>query len=205
MLVVSNCSPCRLAHSMHCAVSFSSFSMAWLMLLPDAIQLRSSTKENPSAEMNSSTHIISPQGYIAVRIGDSGEHCRTPASTWCLVMAFLSMIISTIVFERVLCIHHLRSRCIWLAFISLSIFLLATLGNAAVRSMKSKPVLSRFIYAAWSLSIIVAAASMARDPLLLPHRRSLSSPLGLASSDNSSATTSSLNIWMQLSSEISWY
>ena len=59
---VSNCSPCLLAHSMLFPAHLSSIVMTWLTSLPVATQPRSLTKDNPLADADSSTHLISPEG-----------------------------------------------------------------------------------------------------------------------------------------------
>jgi hypothetical protein len=44
-----------------------------------------------------------------MRIGDTGEPCRTPASTGCLSLALPSITISTVLFYRKLSVHRIRS------------------------------------------------------------------------------------------------
>ena len=73
VFAVSKCSPLRPTHAVGFAAHSSSFVTTGLRLLPVATQPTSSLNESPSAETYSSTYLISPEVYIAMRIGDTGE------------------------------------------------------------------------------------------------------------------------------------
>jgi len=135
-------------------------------------------------------------------IGDTGEPCGTSASTGWLSMALPSIIISTVLSHRQLSVHRIRSPSICLTIIKLTSPPFATRRKAASMSMRSTPVLWAFVRAAWALSTMIAAASMADHPILLPNCPSLSNHLRSATSDNSPETTfrplfpcSSAGIW----------
>jgi hypothetical protein len=78
VLAASNSTAFCCAHSMAIFPHSSSISVISLMLLPDAIQDMSSTKDNPVAPVFCSTWSNTPEMYIANRIGDTGEPCGIP-------------------------------------------------------------------------------------------------------------------------------
>jgi len=136
VFAVSKCSPRLLAHSMLFSAHLGSIEMTWLTSLPVATQPRSSTTDSPSAaDTCSSTHLISPVVQIAKRIGDTGEPRGTPASTGYHSIALPSITISTVLSNRKLSVHRIRSPSICLSFIKLTNLRLATLGKAALMSM----------------------------------------------------------------------
>jgi len=203
IFVVSNCSHHLPAHLLRFAALLSSIETTWLISLPVATQPRSSTKDRPwASDMYHSTHLISPEVLIAKRIGDTGEPCGTPASTGCLSLVLPSITISTVLSDRELSFHHIRSPSIFLTFVKLTSHPLATLGKAALMSMRSTPVMWPFVQAAWALSTMMAAASMADRPFLLPNCPSLSNPHLSGSSDSSSAATFSTTFPIPLSTDM---
>jgi len=148
ILAVSNSSLCQLAHSMLIAAHPSSIETTWSTSLPVATQPRSSTKDSPSAsDTYHSTHLMSSEVKITKRIGDTGEPCGSPASTGCLSMPLPSIIISSVLSMRTHSIHRIRSPSICLTFIKLTSLPFATLGKAALMSMRSTPVMWPFLQA----------------------------------------------------------
>jgi len=144
VLAVSNCSPRLLAYLMLFTAHPSSIVTTWLTSLSVATQPRSSTRDKHLADTYSSTHLISREVKIAKRIGDTVEPWGTPVSTECLFMALPSITISTVLSERNLSVHHIRSLSICLTFIKLTSLPFATLGKAALISMRSMPVMWLF-------------------------------------------------------------
>jgi len=203
VFAVSNCSPRLLAHSMFLGTRLSTIVTTWLTSLPVAnLPTISSTDSLSASYPYSLTHAISPEKEIAKRIGDPGEPSGTPASSGCLSMVWPSISIATILCERTLSVLRIMSPFICLTFIKLSGLRFGTLGKAALMSMRSTPGMWPFVQPAWALSTMMAAASMADRPFLLPNCQWHNSLLLLASSDSSSAATFLTTIQMQLSSDI---
>jgi len=107
--------------------------------------------------------------------------------------------------ERKLSYHHISSPFICLTFSKLTSLPFATLGKAALMSMKCTPVMWPFDMATWALPTMIPAASMADCAILLPNCLSLSHPLPLASSDQSSTTTFLATVPMLLSRDMEQY
>jgi hypothetical protein len=108
----------------------------------------SSTQDNLFVETYSSTNLISSEVQIAERIGHTGEPCRTPASTGCLSMALLWIMISTVLSERQFSVHCIRSPSICLTFIKLTCLPFATRVKATLISMRCTPSMWWLVYAA---------------------------------------------------------
>jgi len=140
-----------------------------------------------------------------MRIGDTGDPWGTPASTGCLWMALLSIIICTVLSERKLSVHRIRSSSICLTFIKLTSLPYTTVRKAALMSMRSTPVMWPCVQDAWALSTMMVAVSMADRPFLLPNYPSFSSRILSASADNSSATTFLTTFPMQRSGDMEGY
>jgi len=107
------------AKLMTLAASLPTITMIWLKLLPVATQPRTSVNDSQSAETYSSTHVISLEMKITKKIGDTGEPSRITTSTGCLYMALPSIIISTVLSARTLCVHRLIYPSICLTFMVL--------------------------------------------------------------------------------------
>jgi len=120
-------------------------------------------------------------------------------------MALPSITISTILSDRTLSVHRIRSPSICLTFMKLTSLPFATLGKAALMSMRSTPVMWPFVQAAWALWTMMAMALMADCLFLLPNCLSLCSPRLSALSDNSSVATFSTTFPMQLSRDMERY
>ena len=169
VFAVSNWRSRLLAHSMLSAAQASNFLTTSFTSFPVAIYPRSSRKERPSVWTLSSTHFISPAVCIAKRIGDTGEPCGTPASTGWLCRRMSSITISTVLSERKLSVHHMRSLSIRLAFIAWISHPLATYGNAALISIRRTPMMLSSFQVECALSTMMAAVSMADHFFLLPN------------------------------------
>jgi hypothetical protein len=166
---------------MRCAAHLSRTDMTWWTSLPVATQPRLSPNGSPpAADTYFSTRIYSPELEIAKRIGDIGEPCWTPASTRCLSVAFPSITISTVLYDKKLTIPRTRTLSISLTVIKLTNRPFAMLGKAVSMSIRSTPVLWPFVQSASDLSTIMAAALMAGCPFLLRNCPSLGRPLFLA-------------------------
>ena len=113
--------------------------------------------------------------------------------------------ISTVLSERKLLVDHMKSPSISLACITWNSLPLATLGNAALISIRRTPVMLSSFNVVCALSTMMAAASMADLFFLLPNCQSITSSLLSASSDTSWATTFPTTFPMQLSREIVRY
>jgi len=149
VIAVLNCSPHLVAHLMLLAVHLSSIKTTWLTLLLVATQPGSSSKGNPSAsDTFSSTHLSSHDVSITKRIGDPSEHCGTPACAGYLSLALPSIIISTILSDRILSDHNIRSPSICRALVKLTNLPFAMVGKAALMCKRRTPVMWPFAQAA---------------------------------------------------------
>jgi len=149
VFAVSNCSPHRFAHLILLAAHLPSIETLWLTSLPVANHPWSSTQVSPSAsDTNHLRQLISPEVYIAKRIGETVEPCGTPDTTGCLSITLLSSIISTVLSERKFSVHLMRSPFIYLTLIKLTSLSFATLGKAALMSMRSTPAIWQSLQAA---------------------------------------------------------
>jgi len=116
--------------------------MTWLTSIGDRTKPSLFTNDIPMAsDTYYSTHLNSPKGKIAKRIGDTSKPCGTPASTVCLSVALPMSIISTILTYTILSINRVRFLSICLSNIKWTTLPCAMLGEADVMSMRSKPVI----------------------------------------------------------------
>jgi hypothetical protein len=116
-----------------------------------------------------------------------------------------TIIISTVLSGRTLSVHRIRSPSICRTFSQLTSLPFATLGNAAVMSMRRTPGMWPLSQAAWALSTTITTASMADLLFLLRNSPSLSWTLCSASADDHSATSFSTTCHVQRSRDMERY
>ena len=205
VFVMSNCSPCALAHSVLCHLHLPSIVGTWSKLLPVFYQPRSSPKDSSlAAEMYSSIHLINTEVSISNWIDDAGEPCGTHAPTRCFLIALSLIIICNVLPVRKLSVDGIRSQSIFLTIIKLTNISLSQLGKAAVLSLRSMPVIRQIFQAAHALSTMMGADLMPDCSFLLPNCWSVCSPLLSASSNSSLATTFWTTFPMQVNSDMEW-
>jgi len=101
-----------------------------------------------TSDIYSLTQLISFEVSIAKMIADTSEPCGTPGSSGWLSIVLPSIIISTVYSMRILSVHCIRSLTIGLSFIRLTSLPFATVGKAALMSMRNTPVMWPFVQAA---------------------------------------------------------
>jgi len=157
--VVSNWRSCLLIYLLLSAVQASSSFTAGLTIFLCSTHPRLSTKVRPSTPWTlSSTHYNSLVVCIARRIGYTGEPCGTPDSTGWLFKMLPLITIFTILSERKLSVHCMRSVSICLVFIPWISLHLAMHGDPALISIRRTLVMLSSLHGECALSTMMAVA-----------------------------------------------
>ena len=184
----------------------SYFVTMWLTSLAVTTYLILTMKDWPSTpEILSWTHFGSPDVYIATRIGDTGEPCCIPTPSGCLSITSTSITINTIRSVMELVIHCMRSPSSPLPLIEWISLPLPTLLKAALMSNSGVLPMWPSLWAAGTLSTMIATASIANCCVLLPYWLPVRCPLLPTSSISSSVTTFLTTHPMHLSKDMERY